>query len=113
MIEITGGFGVLASLSFQTGERLKERPVEVRNRDIYADAGSIDALRVGTEHRNKGYATKLMNELINYAKKQNLGNIYLRVNKHNLGAIRLYDKLGFKVVRDVNSSEQLMAYYRV
>jgi ribosomal protein S18 acetylase RimI-like enzyme len=35
------------------------------------------------------------------------------VNKHNLGAIGLYDKLGFKVVRNVGSSEQLMAFYRV
>lgn len=112
-IEITQGFGVLASLSFQLGEKLKERPVEVRARDIYADAGSLDALRVGEQYRHKGYATQLMTELINYAKKQNLGNIYLRVNKHNLGAIGLYNKMGFKVVRDIGSSEQLMAFYRV
>jgi len=112
-IEITQGFGVLASLSFQMGEKLKERPVEVRNRDIYVDAKNLDALRVGTQYRHQGLATQLMTELINYAKKQNVGNIYLRVNKHNLEAVGLYNKLGFKVVREMNSSEQLMAFYRI
>lgn len=110
-IEITQGYGVIASLSFEFGERLKEKPIEVRRNDIYADARNIDALRVGTQYRHKGYATQLMTELINYAKKQNKGNIYLRVNKHNSAAVGLYNKLGFKVVRDVNPSEQLMAFY--
>lgn len=110
-IEITQGCGVLASLSFEFGERLKEKPVEVRKNDIYVDAGSLDALRVGTEYRHQGLASQLIGELINYAKKQNKGNVYLRVNKHNLGAVGLYNKLGFKVVREVNPSEQLMAFY--
>ena len=111
-IEITQGFGVLASLSFQFGEKLKMRPVEVRNKDIYVDAGSLDALRVGTQYRRQGLATQLMTELINYVKRQKVGDIYLRVNKHNLAALRVYNKLGFKVVREMNSSEQLMAFYR-
>jgi ribosomal protein S18 acetylase RimI-like enzyme len=112
-IEIMEGNGVIASLGFQLGEKLAQKPAGINAKDIYINSGGLDVLRVGENYRRRGFGSKLLTDLINYAKKHNLGNIYLRVNKSNLPAVGLYNKMGFKVVRELGNNEQLMAYYRV
>ena len=46
-------------------------------------------------HRNKGFATALMNSANDWAKEQNCNLINLDVLVNNHGAIKLYEKLGF------------------
>ena len=46
-------------------------------------------------HRNKGFATALMNSAKEWAKEQNCNLINLDVLVNNHGAIKLYEKLGF------------------
>ena len=46
-------------------------------------------------HRNKGFATALMNSAKDWAKEQNCNLINLDVLVNNHGAIKLYEKLGF------------------
>ena len=46
-------------------------------------------------HRNKGFATALMNSAKDWAKEQNCSFINLDVLVNNHGAIKLYEKLGF------------------
>ncbi|MFV0502869.1 MAG: ribosomal protein S18-alanine N-acetyltransferase [Lachnospirales bacterium] len=49
------------------------------------------------EHQNKGIATKLMKEVLAFAKKNFAIDIYLEVNVNNTKAIKLYEKSGFGV----------------
>ncbi len=46
-------------------------------------------------HRNKGYGTALMNSAKGWAKERDCNFINLDVLANNLGAIKLYEKLGF------------------
>ena len=46
-------------------------------------------------HRNKGFATALMNSAKDWAKERNCNLINLDVLVNNNGAIKLYEKLGF------------------
>ncbi len=50
---------------------------------------------VTESHRNKGFATALMNSAKEWAKEQNCTLINLDVLVNNHGAIKLYEKLGF------------------
>lgn len=50
---------------------------------------------VTESHRNKGFATALMNSAKEWAKEQNCNLINLDVLVNNHGAIKLYEKLGF------------------
>ena len=61
---------------------------------MYEKCEIID-IYVKKEYRNKKIAQNLINEII---KDYNLENITLEVNKNNIPAINLYEKLNFKKV---------------
>lgn len=48
--------------------------------------------------RNQGIGSKLLEELINLAKKTNFKTLTLEVNENNNSAIHLYEKFGFSTV---------------
>ena len=49
------------------------------------------------DYRNKGYGTEALSLLIDYGfKALNFHNIMLKVYEYNKGAIRCYEKIGFK-----------------
>ena len=51
------------------------------------------------DYRNRGYGTEALSLLIEYGfKALNFHNIMLRVYEYNEGAIRCYDKIGFKQI---------------
>lgn len=62
---------------------------------IVIDEGYIFNVAVRKNHRNKGVATALINELVTYGKKNNFSFITLEVRESNLPAISLYSKFGF------------------
>ncbi|MBT3318357.1 MAG: GNAT family N-acetyltransferase [Clostridia bacterium] len=62
------------------------------------DEGYIDFLCVDSGHRRRGIATKLMNHV--YAQTQ-FKHYLLAVLAKNSGAIKLYKKEGYTIIRDV------------
>lgn len=60
------------------------------------DEANIMNIVTKVEKRHLGIGSKLMQALIDEAKKQNLTSITLEVNDKNFQAIKLYEKFGFK-----------------
>lgn len=61
------------------------------------DEGAIANIVVHPGYRRKGVATRLLNEVIDYAKKHDIKRLTLEVRVSNAPAIALYKKLGFKM----------------
>ena len=59
------------------------------------DRIELDYIYVDKEKRGIGIANILMNQMIGFAKENNIKNITLEVNKNNFSAISLYKKYGF------------------
>ncbi len=56
----------------------------------------IDALYVDEHYRHLGIGQKLISEFSNWAKEQNANKIEINVMEQNIGARKLYYKVGFK-----------------
>lgn len=71
-------------------------------------------LCVDEKYRRRGYATKLMNGIIDYLKERLVKNVFLEVRRSNRSAIALYEKLGFTKVgerkRYYENTEDAMVY---
>lgn len=63
--------------------------------------GQINYVCVRDEYRNKGVATKLLDEVFQFSKKENISYIELTSNKKRIEANLLYKNKGF-VIRDTN-----------
>lgn len=63
---------------------------------IYYDRAELDYIYVYSEFRKNGIASKLMEFMIKEC--NSVKNITLEVNVNNKGAIRLYEKYGFRIV---------------
>ena len=50
----------------------------------------------GKNYRNRGYATKLLNALLNWAQSKGVTKSYIQVVENNQPAIHLYEKLGYQ-----------------
>ena len=57
----------------------------------------IDCVEVDKMHRGVGIGTNLLKQAIKLAKKENVDSIELNVNKDNIVAKKLYEKMGFKI----------------
>ena len=55
-----------------------------------------------------GYGLFLMNSLIDSARKLQVNILHLSVDKINIGAIKLYEKVGFAKVEEINENTFLM-----
>lgn len=60
----------------------------------------LDDLSVAEPYRGQGIGTALIRQAEEYAKSISIPNIVLHVEKNNLQAMRLYERLGFKRERD-------------
>jgi ribosomal-protein-alanine N-acetyltransferase len=58
----------------------------------------LQSIVISKEHQKKGYATFLLNFLLNFAKENNISNVYLEVRRSNIKAINLYEKFGFILI---------------
>jgi len=63
-----------------------------------ADEGHITNIAVSPAHRRKGLALRLIAHFIKLAETQGLRLLTLEVRESNAGAIRLYEKAGFRPV---------------
>ena len=59
--------------------------------------GYVEVLFISRKFRRKGIASLLINRFITILKQKGYKRIQLSVNTQNKGAIKLYEKLGFKL----------------
>lgn len=67
--------------------------------------GFITNVSVDNGFTNNGIASKLLKHCIEYSKEKNLDKINLEVNENNTPALKLYNKFGFEVYEEKNSSK--------
>ena len=60
------------------------------------DEGHIMNIAVDDKYRRQGIATEILNKIIEDGFKKGIKAFTLEVRKSNIGAIRLYEKAGFK-----------------
>lgn len=63
----------------------------------------ITAIAIDEPYRGKGFGRALLEFTKTYAKKENCTDIYLSVNEENIGARKLYEKIGM-TVKNINYS---------
>lgn len=61
----------------------------------------LDWIGVKAHARGKGYATATMQAVIKYAKKENIKKLTLEVPGKSPDALHIYERLGFKIVKQV------------
>ena len=66
----------------------------------------IETMCVDENYRGKGIGTYLLNFAKEIAKDNNCTDMYLTVNQENIGAIKTYEKFGFKL-KNINYSMRL------
>ena len=66
----------------------------------YSDGLLLSALETAPAHRCKGYASMLINAMVEFLKKQGGGRLYSHVNKRNLASLAVHYKCGFRVLSD-------------
>ncbi|GAB6929652.1 GNAT family N-acetyltransferase [Paenibacillus sp. JCM 10914] len=60
----------------------------------------LSKLYLANESRGKGIASVAIRYLVNLCNQRNLSSIWLTVNRHNHHTIAVYEKKGFKVIRE-------------
>jgi GNAT superfamily N-acetyltransferase len=63
----------------------------------------LSKLYLFAEERDQGYSSKTMQFLVQLCRRNDLGSIYLTVNKFNDLAIRAYQASGFEIVDSVET----------
>lgn len=70
------------------------------------DAWELDSLFVFPEFQNRGIGTKI----IRHCQAQSEDPLFLYVFKDNTGALRLYKRLGFEIVREARKTAYVMEF---
>ena len=60
------------------------------------------------KYRGKGIGKCIMNYLLDYCKNNNINELYLTVDKQNIVAKNLYDKLGFAIKKESNTYYKML-----
>ncbi len=63
--------------------------------------GAIQNLGVTPGHRNAGLGGRLLSEALEGFRRSGLDRAYLEVTANNVGALRLYERFGFQIVKTV------------
>lgn len=71
------------------------------------EVGSIQNLGIVPEHRGFGLGSALLHQSLLGFHSEGIKFVTLEVTSHNLGALRLYKRMGFKIVRTVYKSIDL------
>ncbi|HCW34844.1 MAG TPA: GNAT family N-acetyltransferase [Staphylococcus sp.] len=82
------------NIAFKDSFKLEGTPLpehEADNGDLY-----IDSVAVFSEYRGRGIASKLIEDAIERAKERGFKQVSLNCEFDNEGAMKLYEKLGFK-----------------
>ena len=71
------------------------------------DVGSIQNIGIVPNHRSRGLGRCLLNQSLLGFAKVGIKFVTLEVTSHNTGALRLYEKMGFRIIRTVYKSIDL------
>lgn len=63
--------------------------------------GAIQNIGIHPDHRDQGLGTSLLFKCLIYIKARGLQRVMLEVTSQNIGALRLYKRLGFRIIRTV------------
>ncbi len=83
-------------IAFRDGE-----PVGLANLGVRGEDGWIGGMGVVTKARRSGIGEALMRALHDQARERAVRRVWLEVIVENTGALALYEKLGYRTVRDV------------
>lgn len=72
------------------------------------DVGSIQNIGIVPSHRSLGLGSCLLNRSLLGFRNAGIKFVTLEVTAHNTGAIRLYQRMGFSIVRTVYKSADLL-----
>jgi ribosomal protein S18 acetylase RimI-like enzyme len=61
------------------------------------DTVRLDQIYVNPDFRSRGIAQSIIDYIMEYAKKEGIYEISLRVNSHNTSALNFYKRKGFKI----------------
>ena len=64
----------------------------------------LDSLFVLKPFRNQGIGTKLLE----YARKESKNQLFFYVFKNNVDAIRLYERMGFRITKEIHNTRYIM-----
>lgn len=78
-----------------------DEPVGICKLAVRSDRGWIGGVGVAVPHRGRGLGEALMRAAIDEARARGLRELWLEVLTPNEPAIRLYEKLGFRTVREL------------
>jgi len=67
---------------------------------LFQDYMYITELFVNPKSSGKGIASALVNEIIEFAKSQDLKGVYVQTEQENIPAQKLYEKLGFSCIEN-------------
>ncbi|MEK7586114.1 MAG: GNAT family N-acetyltransferase [Patescibacteria group bacterium] len=73
--------------------------------DIDSKSSMIVGVYTLPEHRGKKISTQLINSLLIEAKRKGLEKVSLQVNIENEDAIKVYERIGFKIVENNKNKE--------
>jgi ribosomal-protein-alanine N-acetyltransferase len=62
------------------------------------DSANLDLLAVKTHYRRRGVGRQIVGWLETVARTAGIANVFVQVRKTNRGAIRFYQRLGFRIV---------------
>jgi ribosomal-protein-alanine N-acetyltransferase len=81
--------------SFSFGLFLSDKLVSFCLATLVLDEVNILSVVTHKEYRRQGYASCLLQEVIDLAKQQKIDSFFLEVRESNLAAVRLYEAFGF------------------
>ena len=90
-----------------------ENPVTVGTIQALVDIqqrGAIQNIGIHPNHRDKGLGTSLLFKCLKYIKARGLQRVMLEVTSQNIGALRLYKRLGFRIIKTVYKPAPITTY---
>jgi len=81
------------SILFSIGDE-KQRPIAIAI--LHMKNHQIGDLIVDSKYRNKGFGSKLLKEIENYAENHNIPYLTSVTHKDNIAARELFKKMGYK-----------------
>jgi ribosomal protein S18 acetylase RimI-like enzyme len=79
-----------------------------------ADHVEVNILGVDAAFRRRGLATRILNEVRDWARARGLPQVRLYTTNDNTGALRLYQRLGFRIVSvALGEVERTLGYRRI
>jgi mycothiol synthase len=73
----------------------------------HSGVGAIQNIGVTTDHRGRGLGSLLVWQALEGFRDAGLSKAYLEVTAQNVGAIRLYERLGFRKVKTVYKTAEV------